>query len=280
MKIYNKIKDLQQDLQQPILQKKKIGFVPTMGALHSGHISLVEKSKSENDFTVVSIFVNPIQFNNPEDLEKYPRNPEKDFEMLKNAGVDFVFYPEVAEMYPEEVNEKYNFGNLETVMEGAFRPGHFNGVAVVVRKLFDIVKPSNAYFGEKDFQQLAIIKKMVHDYSIPVQIVPCSIVREPNGLAMSSRNARLSIEERNSAKEIFRILKESKAKINILSLREIEKWATEQVNKIPFLETEYFQIVDSQNLQQVDSPDSSQSLTACIAVYAGKIRLIDNLKFK
>jgi pantoate--beta-alanine ligase len=280
MKIHNKIQNLQQDLQELVLQKKKIGFVPTMGALHAGHISLVENSKHENDFTVVSIFVNPIQFNNPEDLQKYPRNPEKDFNMLQNAGVDFVFYPEVSEMYPEEVKEKYNFGLLETVMEGAFRPGHFNGVAVVVRKLFDIVKPTRAYFGEKDFQQLAIIKKMVADYSIPVTIVPCHIVREPDGLAMSSRNARLTPEERNSAKEIFRILKESKEKINFLPLREIEKWAAEQVNKIPFLKTEYFQIVDSHSLQQVDSLDNSRSVTACIAVFAGQIRLIDNLKFK
>jgi pantoate--beta-alanine ligase len=280
MKIHNKIKDLQQELQKLINQKKNIGFVPTMGALHKGHISLVEKSKSENDFTVVSIFVNPIQFNNPEDLEKYPRNPEKDFEMLKNAGVNFVFYPEVAEMYPEEVNEKYNFGNLETVMEGAFRPGHFNGVAVVVRKLFDIVKPSNAYFGEKDFQQLAIIKKMVADYSIPVQIVPCPIVREPDGLAMSSRNARLTPEERNSAKEIFSILKQAKEKINSLSFREIEKWGANQIAKVPFLKIEYLQMVDSESLQQADSLQNCNSTTACIAVYAGKIRLIDNIKIK
>lgn len=280
MKVHTSIIDLKGDLNKFLFKKQKIGFVPTMGALHSGHISLVEKSKSENHCTIVSIFVNPFQFNNPSDLEKYPRNPEKDFAMLEKAEVDFVFSPEVSEIYPDKNVETYDFGDLANVMEGEFRPGHFDGVAAVVRRFFSIVEPTNAYFGEKDFQQLAIIKKMVNDYSIPVNIVACPIIREKDGLAMSSRNMRLSEEERKSAKEIFKIVSEAKNNMNSFEVKELERFVVNQINQIPYLKTEYFQIVDSETLQPIDSLNDAKSITACLAVFAGDIRLIDSIKFK
>lgn len=257
---------------------RSIGFVPTMGALHQGHLSLIERSVQENDVTVCSIFVNPIQFNNPEDLEKYPRNVEADLTMLEKTGCDLVFVPSVAEMYPEQVLEHHYFGHLENVMEGAFRPGHFNGVAVVVKRLFNIVKPDKSYFGEKDFQQLAIIREMVKIEQIPIEIIGCPIVREPDGLAMSSRNARLSEEERAIAPEIYRILCEAVALAPAKSVLEIEQWVAEAVEKEPAFRLEYFCIVDAKTLQHAESWDNPNGIRGCIALWLGDVRLIDNIR--
>ena len=248
-----------------------------MGALHQGHLSLVENSVKECDLTVVSIFVNPTQFNNPDDLKKYPRTLEADLELLKAFKVDVVFNPEADEMYPEEDTRKFNFGALESVMEGAHRPGHFNGVAQIVSKLFDAVKPDKAYFGEKDFQQLAIIKAMVRDYRYPVEIVPCPIIREEDGLAMSSRNVRLNKEQRSSAVNISKALFETKALVGQMDIDSLKKQVKEKINSDPQLNIEYFEIADRNTLQPVRNWRDSTELIACIAVFAGKIRLIDNI---
>lgn len=258
---------------------QKIGFVPTMGALHQGHLELMKKAKKENDLLVVSIFVNPIQFNNPSDLEKYPRDLEKDKALLEEVGCDVLFVPEVSEMYPEKATKQFNFGNLEKVMEGAFRPGHFNGVAVVVEKLFDIVKPDKAYFGEKDFQQLAIIQRMVVLEEVPVQIVPCQTIREKDGLAMSSRNERLTKAERKIAPFIAQILTEAKSKMSSLSPNEIRLLVENKFRDQPEFELEYFEIADDKTLQPTFNWSESQGIVGFIAAYLGKVRLIDNIRF-
>jgi pantoate--beta-alanine ligase len=260
-------------------QGKTIGFVPTMGALHQGHISLQERSCRENDFTVCSIFVNPIQFNNPEDLEKYPRTEEKDLKMLREAGCDLVFIPPVQEMYPEENKTVFDFGHLDKVMEGRFRPGHFNGVAVVVKKLFDIVQPHRAYFGEKDFQQLTIIKTLVQMLNIPVQIIGCPTLREPSGLAMSSRNERLSAQDRETASVIYSTMKRAKEKIPQMSPVELQDWVVQQINLSPGMQTEYFNLVDAQTLLPVNEWKPGRSVVGCVAAYIGGVRLIDNMLF-
>jgi pantoate--beta-alanine ligase len=209
MRVIHTIAELKELLQQHRQEGKTIGFVPTMGALHKGHITLVERCVAENDICVVSIFVNPTQFNNHEDLRLYPRTPEEDYELLRSTGTDVVFAPSVEEIYPGPDIRIFDFGLLDKVMEGAFRPGHFNGVAQVVSKLFAFVEPHKAYFGEKDFQQLAIVREMVKQQELPVEIVGVPTVREQNGLAMSSRNQRLSVEQREHASEIHRIMRES-----------------------------------------------------------------------
>lgn len=261
-------------------QNHSIGFVPTMGALHQGHLSLVAQSVAENDATACSIFVNPIQFNNQEDLEKYPRTLEQDLQLLEEAGCNVVFAPSVEEMYPEEVQDKYDFGHLEKVMEGRFRPGHFNGVVIVVKKLFLIVKPDRAYFGKKDYQQLAIIRAMTEVERLPVEIVPCPIVREQDGLAMSSRNMRLSTEERALAPEIYRILSEAASLAAEKDIAETEAWVHQEMTKKETFRLEYFEIVDGKTLLPAKSWNSQGGVIGCIALWLGNIRLIDNIEFK
>ena len=279
MQKHNKIDKLQAEVRLHKSNNKKIGFVPTMGALHEGHLSLINIAKKHSDIIVVSLFVNPTQFNDPGDYEKYPRNMSKDMEMLKAAGTDIVFAPSEKEIYPEEDNRKFDFGALEKVMEGKHRPGHFNGVAQVVSRLFDIVEPDIAVFGEKDFQQLAIIRKMVKDYNYPVKIMGAPIIRENDGLAMSSRNQRLNSEQRESAAFINQILAASKNKSQFLSVKQLEGWVTDALNKIDHLEVEYFQIVDQVTLQPVNNWQENCDKIGCIAVYCGEVRLIDNIKY-
>lgn len=256
---------------------KKVGFVPTMGALHEGHISLVEKSVEENDITVVSIFVNPIQFNNPQDLEKYPRDLDSDIKMLEAANVNAVFTPEVSEMYPEPVNKIYDLGFVTSVMEGEFRPGHFNGVAIVVNKLFDIVKPDSSYFGEKDFQQLMVIRELVKKENIPVKIVGCPISREEDGLARSSRNMRLTPEMRKAAPFIYRQLLSAREMAKNMTASELQSYIVSKFQEHPLLKIEYFTIADGDTLRRVEGA-IEKGAYGFIAVYAGDIRLIDNIR--
>jgi len=259
---------------------KFIGFVPTMGALHQGHISLVKKAVANNDIVVVSIFVNPTQFNDKTDLKNYPRTPEKDTSLLEKNGVHYVFMPEEQAIYPEPDTRVFNFGQLDKVMEGEHRPGHFNGVAQIVSKLFYIVEPNRAYFGQKDFQQLAIIRQMVKQLNLNVEIVSCPIMREEDGLAMSSRNLLLEPAVREAAPLIFKTLSEASSKINNLTVKELASWVEENINKNPYLSVEYFSLADSCTLQPVENWNDSSSIIGCIAVKAGKIRLIDNVFFK
>ncbi|MGC9355562.1 MAG: pantoate--beta-alanine ligase, partial [Mariniphaga sp.] len=276
MVLVKTIKELQEYLME-LRNNSSVGFVPTMGALHSGHLSLVNQAVRENSVVVVSIFVNPNQFNDADDLKRYPRNLEADLKLLEPTGCDLVFAPEAEEIYPEPDTRKFNFGQLEQVMEGKHRPGHFNGVAQVVSRLFEIVKPNKAYFGLKDFQQLAIINKLVKMLRLPVEIVPCPIIREESGLAMSSRNELLSAEERESASLIFKTLSRAKNLIGTKSVRELENWVIETINKNRFLNVEYFEIVDFENLQPVTSWRDKGKKIGCIAVFCGKVRLIDNI---
>jgi pantoate--beta-alanine ligase len=274
---------------------KTIGFVPTMGALHQGHVSLLKMAQKENDITVSSIFVNPLQFNDKKDLEKYPRTFEKDVETLKSTHCDILFAPSVEEIYPlsplhplsglqetekrrngETESLEINLGTLDKVMEGTHRPGHFQGVCVVVKKLFDIIKPDRAYFGEKDFQQLAIIKHMVKTLNIPVEIIPCPTLREADGLAMSSRNTLLGVDERKNAPLIFKTLQEIKTKEQG-TIRETKEYVEKKINKNSFLKLEYFEIVDPETLMPVQNWGEAKKLRACIAVKAGAVRLIDNI---
>jgi|ERR1041385_1153514 pantoate--beta-alanine ligase len=276
MKIFSKIKDIKAELAELRAQKKSIGFVPTMGALHAGHTSLVEKARKENDTVVTSIFVNPTQFNNPEDLKKYPRSLEKDSEMLKSAKNDIIFNPEVEEMYPaNEAEEYFNFEGLDTVMEGKFRPGHFQGVARVVAKLFRIVEPDRVYFGEKDYQQLLIIRKIFGKLFPKITIVPCPTMREKDGLAMSSRNALLDNAARAEAPLIFQALSKVKELKNTSSIAELKKMVMDSINSSSTLRVEYFEIADENTLQPLT--EINKNARAFIAVQAGKVRLIDNL---
>lgn len=280
MECIKKKAELRQILSDIRKTKTLTGFVPTMGALHQGHIALVNRSVKENNLTVSSIFVNPTQFNNPDDLKKYPRTLESDLELLKNTGCDIVFCPEVEEMYPpgEKIQAKYNFGNLETVMEGKFRPGHFNGVATIVRKLFEIVEPDRAYFGKKDFQQLAVIKDLVRQIQSPVTIIPCETIRENDGLAMSSRNMRLNNEQRKTAPEIYRILTEAKNLARIKTPLEIRNFVEKKISSFSLFRLEYFDMVFSDSLESVNSWKKTGGITACIAVYMDNVRLIDNIE--
>jgi pantoate--beta-alanine ligase len=258
------------------INRKSTGFVPTMSALHGGHISLVERCRRENDIAVASIFVNPTQFNNNDDLVNYPRTVDADLEKLAAAGCDIAFAPPVAEMYPEEDTRVFDFGTLDRVMEGACRPGHFNGVAQIVSLLFDAVQPDRAYFGEKDFQQLAIIRRMAEMMNYRVQIVACPTVREADGLAMSSRNVRLTPEQRQNAPIIAQTLFACRERIKTAPLDELKKWATEQINSAPELQTEYFDIVNRHTLQSAECYNEN-TLQACTAVHVGNVRLIDNI---
>jgi pantoate--beta-alanine ligase len=257
---------------------RSAGLVPTMGALHKGHLSLIDCSTSENDVTVVTIFVNPTQFNDQKDLENYPRNLGKDLELLEGTGCSLVFVPGVKTIYPRPDRRVFDFGGLDKTMEGLYRPGHFNGVAQVVSRLFEIISPDRAYFGEKDIQQLAIIRKMTHMLGMPVEIRACPTLREADGLAMSSRNVLLDAEQRKSAALIYRTLQQAADKTD-MDVEQLKEWVARKINGNPALELEYFEIVDSINLQPAGSRTGSEKVIGCIAVRAGRIRLIDNIFF-
>jgi pantoate--beta-alanine ligase len=264
------------------LRKKQgdlIGFVPTMGALHEGHLQLVREAGEQSDYVVVSIFVNPTQFNDKDDLKRYPRNLETDMALLKKVPCSLVFAPSVEEIYPEEDKRVFDFGKIGEVMEGKHRPRHFNGVAQVVSKLFAMVEPHKAFFGLKDFQQLAIVKKMVQQLKMNVEIVPCNIVREPDGLAMSSRNSLLRPEERTNAALISKTLFEALDKANELTVEALKAWVIKTIDANPYLRTEYFEIVDDRELSAIGSWDDPVNKVGCIAVHCGSVRLIDNVTF-
>ncbi len=264
----------------PISRKGLAGFVPTMGALHEGHLELVRRAARENDTVIVSIFVNPNQFNDKSDLDRYPRNLEADLALLEPAGCHYVFAPSVEEIYPEPDTRIFDFGGLDHVMEGKFRPGHFNGVAQVVSRLFDIVQPDKAYFGLKDFQQLAIISHMVRMLHLDVEIVPCPIVREASGLAMSSRNELLSADERVNAAKIYETLTRAMKLAGQVAVPQLIEWISGEINKNPFLDVEYIDIVDDKTLKPVSGWNHSGGIVACAAVWCGKVRLIDNVIIK
>ncbi len=280
MKVIHTIKDLQAELTVLRAQGKKVGLVPTMGALHVGHASLVKRSVSENGVTVVSVFVNPTQFNDKNDLAKYPRTLDADCRLLEDCGAAFAFAPSVEEMYPQPDTREFSYAPLDTVMEGAFRPGHFNGVCQIVSKLFDAVQPDRAYFGEKDFQQLAIIREMVRQMNYKLEIVGCPIVREEDGLALSSRNKRLSAQERENALNISRALFKSRTFATSHTVSETQKMVEEAIEAAPGLRLEYFEIVDGNTLQKVNSWEDAQYVVGCITVFCGEVRLIDNIKYK
>lgn len=280
MKVIHTIEDLQAGLSVLKAQGKKVGLVPTMGALHAGHASLVKRSVNENDVTVVSVFVNPTQFNDKNDLVKYPRTLEADCKLLEDCGATLVFAPSVEEMYPEPDTRQFGYAPLDTVMEGAFRPGHFNGVCQIVSKLFDAVKPHRAYFGEKDFQQLAIIREMVRQMKFDLEIVGCPIVREEDGLALSSRNARLSSDERENALNISRTLFKSRTFAASHSVKETLDEVISTIDAIPEMRVEYYEIVDGNTLQPIADWNDSDYIVGCITVYNGEVRLIDNIAYR
>ena len=282
MKVFNKIVDLQNQLFEDRKKGKEIGLVPTMGALHEGHASLVKRSVKENGVTVVSVFVNPTQFNDKNDLKNYPRTLDADCELLDKCGADYVLAPSVEEMYPVPDTRQFEYPPVSTVMEGAHRPGHFNGVCQVVSRLFYIVKPTRAYFGEKDWQQIAVVKAMVRHLGLSVQIVECDIVRDKDGLAKSSRNTLLAPDEREIAPNIYKALKASLKYAEKHTVKETHDKVVDDINKVEGLDVEYFSIVDGNTLQDVDNWEDSPYVVGCITVYCGKtpIRLIDHIKYK
>lgn len=283
MKIVRTKNDLTIALEDARLSSKSIGLVPTMGALHQGHTSLISRSITENDFTIISIFVNPTQFNDKHDLETYPRDLEADAQLIANLGGNtIIFAPDVEEVYPEPDTRTFSYPPIDTVMEGARRPGHFNGVCQIVSKLFELVKPDRAYFGEKDFQQIAVIRAMVADKGYALTLVPCPILREESGLAMSSRNTLLSVDEKQTATNISRVLRDSIDLQKVKNLHEVKDSVVNTLNNIEGLEVEYFEIVDGQSLQRIEDWTESASIVGCITVYCGKrrIRLIDNIRYK
>ena len=283
MKVINKTSDLQAIIEQFKNDGKSIGLVPTMGALHKGHLSLVKNSISNNDITVVSIFVNPTQFNNPNDLASYPRTVEKDLELLQTVGCDVVFAPEADDIYSQSETDsrfEFDFEGLDKVMEGKFRPGHFNGVVQIVSKLFDLVRPNRAYFGEKDFQQLAIIRLMTRRYNLPIEIVPCPIVREDSGLALSSRNSLLKDNEKQVASHIYAVLNESRQFVPQTEVEELKQCVIAAIEQKPELKVEYFDIVDGHTLKSIGKWDESDYVVGCITVFCGNVRLIDNICYK
>lgn len=280
MIVINTISELRECLAEHRGGGRTVGFVPTMGALHEGHASLVRRSVAENDITVVSIFLNPTQFNDPKDLERYPRTLDADCRLLEKCGADIAFAPTVKEIYPEPDTRQFSYPPTDAVMEGAMRPGHFNGVCQIVSKLFSYVEPDRAYLGEKDYQQIAVIRRMVDDLGFKVQIVPCPVVRQEDGLAMSSRNSLLTDEERKTAANIYRILSESRTLG--LSVQQTHDHVVDAINAIPGLEVQYFSIVDGDTLADVNSWDEAQSTVGCITVFCGTkpIRLIDHIRYK
>lgn len=278
MKIVNTVADLKAAL--ATCPRECIGFVPTMGALHAGHRSLVERARRENETVVVSVFVNPTQFNDKNDLKNYPRTPEADCAVLEAAGADVVFMPSVEDIYPEPDTREFDFGQIDKVMEGATRPGHFNGVAQVVSRLFALVNPARAYFGEKDFQQIAVIKAMVKQLNIDIEIVECAIVRGEDGLALSSRNELLTPEHRQAAPHIYATIKQCAEKMAELNPEELTAWVIKTIDSNPLLKTIYFEAVDATTMQKVERWSDSERIQGCCAVQAGQIRLIDNIKIK
>ena len=282
MKVLHTIQDLKAELKAYRNEGKSVGLVPTMGALHAGHASLVERSVRENDVTVVSVFVNPTQFNDKNDLAKYPRTLEKDCELLEEKGATIAFAPSVEEVYPEPDTRVFSYPPTDEVMEGGFRPGHFNGVCQVVSKLFMMVKPDRAYFGEKDFQQIAVIKRMVEDQLFPLEICPCPIVREESGLALSSRNSLLTPEEKDIAVNISKTLFASLEYAKNHSLEETKQWVIDTLNGIDGLEVQYYEIVDGTSLASLKEWEDSDDVVGCITVFCGQIpvRLIDNIRYK
>ncbi len=278
MKTIYKVSDLRKELST--VDREGIGFVPTMGALHAGHRSLVERARRECATVVVSVFVNPTQFNDKNDLRNYPRTPEADMALLEAAGADYVLMPSVEEIYPEPDERIFDFGQIDKVMEGATRPGHFNGVAQVVSRLFAIVEPAKAYFGEKDFQQIAVIKAMVKQLSLGVEIVECPIVRGDDGLALSSRNTLLDAEHRKAAPRIYAVISQCAARAAEMTPAELAQLVTREVESDGLLKVIYFQAVDALTMQQVGAWSDSDRIQGCIAVQAGDIRLIDNVRIK
>lgn len=278
MKVFESVKELRAELDKA--EQSGIGFVPTMGALHAGHRSLVERARRENNTVVVSVFVNPTQFNDKNDLKHYPRTPEADARLLEEAGADFVLMPTVEEIYPQPDTRQFDFGLIDKVMEGATRPGHFNGVAQVVSRLFDIVRPARAYFGEKDFQQIAVIKSMVAQLALPIEIVECAIVRGEDGLALSSRNTLLDAAHRAAAPHIYATLRAAVTQSQEMAPARLKEWVTAEVERNPLLKVIYYQSVDARTMQEVAAWDDSPRIQGCIAVQAGDIRLIDNIRIR
>ena len=279
MKVIRTVSELTDQLDRLREKGQTIGLVPTMGALHAGHLSLMTRARAENDVVVASVFVNPTQFNNPDDLRTYPRTEEADCRLLEQAGVDFVFIPTVEEIYPEPDTRVFDLGPVAEVMEGAMRPGHFNGVAQIVSKLFAWTRPTRAYFGEKDFQQIAVIRRMASLEAFDIDIVSCPIKREDDGLALSSRNTRLTPQQRAIAPAIHRILTESLGWAKSMTVDEVKKRVTEEIDAVDGLRTEYYEIVDHLTMQPVSDWSATELPVGCVTVYCGDVRLIDNIKY-
>lgn len=280
MKTVRTAKELREAVAALKAEGRSVGFVPTMGALHAGHVSLIEKARADNDAVVVSVFVNPTQFNNPDDLRTYPRTEEADCRKLLEAGVDIAFLPTVEEIYPEPDTRVFDLGPVAEVMEGAMRPGHFNGVAQVVSRLFRMVQPDRAYFGEKDFQQISVIRRMVELEGFDMEIVACPIKREADGLALSSRNVRLSAEQRAIAPNIHRILAASVADARSKSVADVKQAVADAINAIDGMEVEYYEIVNPADMQPVaEWSEAGDEAVGCVTVYMGDVRLIDNIKY-
>lgn len=282
MPVFKTQKALQVEINNSQNQSKKIGFVPTMGALHQGHLSLLEQSLYENEITVLSIFVNPTQFNNADDLKKYPRTLEKDLALVEKLNKNILIYaPSISDIYEDQtISTSFDYDGLENQMEGKHRPGHFDGVGTIVKKLFEIVKPTNAYFGEKDFQQLQIIRKLIVKHKIPVNVIPCEIYRETSGLAMSSRNERLSESARKEAKLIYEILLQAKEKFMRKSAKEVTQFVNREFKKHKNFTLEYFDIADEETLLTCKRKLKSKNYRGFIAVFIENIRLIDNISLK
>lgn len=280
MKVLRTVRELTDTMDQLRSDGLTIGLVPTMGALHQGHLSLMKRAREENDRVVASVFVNPTQFNNPDDLRLYPRTEEADCRLMEQAGVDYAFIPSVEEVYPEPDTRVFDLGPVAEVMEGAMRPGHFNGVAQIVSKLFAMVGPTRAYFGEKDYQQIAVIRRMVDLEGFDLQIVACPIVREADGLALSSRNVRLTPAQRAIAPEIHRVLEQSLAMAADHSVDEVKQWVKNAIDATDGLETEYYEIVDGLTMQPIAEWSDTTLPVGCVTVYCGEVRLIDNITYR
>lgn len=279
MKVIRTVRELRETMDNHRGQGQSIGLVPTMGALHDGHLSLIERARKDNDIVVASVFVNPTQFNNPDDLRTYPRTEEADCDKLRNAGVDYAFIPTVEEIYPEPDTRVFDLGQVAEVMEGAMRPGHFNGVAQIVSKLFAWTMPTRAYFGEKDYQQIAVIRRMAELEGFSFDIIACPIKRHDDGLAMSSRNVRLTAEQRAEAPLIRKTLLESVGMKETKSIDEVKRFVEDTINASPIMRTEYYEIVDSKTMQPISRWDDAETAVGCITVYCGDVRLIDNITY-
>lgn len=280
MKVLRTVNELREAMEHHRSLRHSIGLVPTMGALHQGHLSLVKRALKDNDIVVTSVFVNPTQFNNPDDLRTYPRTEEADCRLLEEAGVDYAFIPSVYEIYPEPDTRVFDLGPVAEVMEGAMRPGHFNGVAQIVSKLFAMVQPTRAYFGEKDYQQIAVIRRMVELEGFDLEIVACPIMRHDDGLAMSSRNVRLTPEQRAIAPAIHRTLVESLELKPSRTVEEVKRFVTETIDALPQMRTEYYEIVNADTMQPITDWDQAKTAVGCVTVYCGDVRLIDNITYR